>query len=154
PSAGVSEFIFSDGSTLSAAQITTEAQIGSAENTALYAYGGSNTLILNGFATLAQDFGGGADVIQYSTLDGDLTVDLWSGLGSEQSVLQFGNGISADELTFSTDGSGDVIVNIGTTGKQINLDGMYGNNASGVAEFIFADGTTLSATQIDALIQT
>ena len=154
PSAGVSEFIFSDGSTLSAVQITADAQIGSAENTALYADGGFNTLILNGSATLAQDFGGGTDIIQYGALDGDLTVDLWDGSGPEQSILQFGSGISASEMSFSTDGNGNIIVNVGSSGKQIILDGMYGDSASGVAGFAFADGTTLSAMQIDALVLT
>jgi plastocyanin len=153
PYAGVSEFVFADGSTLSAAQIIAETQIGSAQNTSLYANFGVNTLIPNGYADLVQDYGGGTDTVLYGTLDGDLTIDLRSYGTPESSVLQFESGITASELSFSADGNGDIIVSIGTTGDQIVLDGMYGNASAGVSEFAFADGSTLTASQIDALAQ-
>ena len=155
PSSGVSEFVFSDGTTLSAAQITADAQMGSAQNTTLYADGGVNTLVPNGYANLVQDFNGGTDTVLYGTLGGNLTIDLqdYSGM-PEASVLQFESGISASELSFTTDGSNNVIVTVGTTGNEIFLDGMYGNTAAGVSEFTFADGSTLTASQIDVLAQT
>jgi plastocyanin len=156
PFAGVSEFVFADGSTLSAAQITADAQIGSAQNTTLYADGGTNTLVPNGYATSVQDFGGGKDTILYGTLDGNLNIDEQNYSGPEESVLQFGTGISEGQVSVARGANGSLVLTIESTGKRITLDGMAieENPAAGqyqgygVAAVIFADGTTLSARQL------
>ena len=143
----------STGTMLTAAQLIADAETGAPLNTTLYAGAGNTTFQTGGYAQSVNG-NGGADTILYTPTEGNLQINEYDPDGPEQSVLQFGSGISATDLSIATDGYGDVIVQLGTTGDEIGLTNMLSGTQYGVGSFAFADGTTLSAAQIEAGLAT
>ena len=139
----------SSGTTRTAAQLIADAETGTPVNTTLFAGAGDTTFQSGGYAQVING-NGGADTILYTPAAGDLQINEFDPNGPQQSVLQFGSGVSASDLSIFTDGYGDVIVQLGTTGDEIGLTGMLSGTQYGVGSFVFADGTTLSAAQIEA----
>jgi autotransporter passenger strand-loop-strand repeat protein len=145
---GVSEIEFNDGTTLSYQQIINLGLVGAPDNTMLYGTGGADTFDSEGYARFEQG-NGGADTFLYDAGWGALEINengYWGGPSS--GVLQFGPGITAADLTITSNSAGDIIITDGTPGDQITLDGMASNNDQGAAFLDFADGTTLSWQQV------
>jgi plastocyanin len=151
---GVGSLVFdSTGATLTAAQLVTDAETGTQDNSTLYAGSGNTTFQTDGYASVING-NGGADTILYTPAAGNLQINEYNPYGAEQSVLQFASGVSAADLSIYTDGYGDVVVQVGTTGAEIGLTDMLSGTQYGVGSFVFADGTTLSAAQIEAGLAT
>ena len=69
------------------------------------------------------------------------------GLGSESAILRFGAGISAAGIVLMRNGN-EVVVQHGA--DQITISG-YGGSTGTSIDFVFEDGTTLSAQQLEVL---
>ena len=153
---GISMVTFADGTTLTAQQLFSMADLGSATNQTLYApTTGAATFNLAGHAHAVVGHEQG-DVINYAAGDGNLNISEYIGYGSLQATLAFGAGITASEITVSADSLDNMYLLVGTTGGTITLDNQLNNyyNTSGISELTFADGTTLSAQQLVLLADT
>jgi len=145
---GVAEVEFADGSVLTAQQLLTMAHT-------ITGTTGADTLTGPAGADTFDGKGGddveigtsGADTFIYNQGYGNLEINEYQYWG-QSSVLELGEGISASSLSVGEDSHGDIILTDGTTGDQIQLDGMLSSSAYGVGEIEFADGTTLSRQQI------
>ncbi len=121
--------------------------------------------------TAAQDIldgGAGADTLQ--GLGGDDTYVFGRGYGNDiinddganstasRDRVSFAAGITQASLTFKREGSNLVVTIIDTGEKLTIVDQFYANAVIGgglwdrIETFVFANGTTLSATAIDALV--
>lgn len=69
------------------------------------------------------------------------------GLSSERAIIRFGNGITAADVSLTRDGS-DLVIQHGQ--DQIDIHG-YGGDAGTSIEFVFEDGSTLTAQQLETL---
>jgi len=101
--------------------------------------GGAGNDILNG--------GAGNDTYVFNVGDGiDMIND--TSVAGEGNTLQFGQGISSDDLTLDV---GSLLIRIGTTGDAIHLTSFDPLNALGprtIETFRFADGTVLTYEQL------
>ena len=90
--------------------------------------------------------GGGSNqnTVNYAVGDGAATVNLNGGVGA----INLGAGITADELSYNADATGDLTVAIGNTGDSILINGDLYNGWNGVASHIqslsLADGSSVS----------
>jgi len=112
---------------------------------ALFGGAGNDTLAGNeGGDTL--DGGEGADVYVFNIGDGiDHILDTG---GFDTDGVSFGQGITPDMITL---GLGSLLVNVGTNGDAIHLDGFDpgdARNSNNIEFFQFADGTTLTYQQL------
>lgn len=157
---GVGEVAFADGAVLSGQQLIDLATTGSPTKTKLYGTAYAETFDSRGYATYEQG-GGGSDTFIYNTGYGNLEIsdynDGW--WNSSASVLQFGTGIGAAQITITLDSSGDLYMTDGVTGDQVKLDGELDNSwnnvpSYGVASVEFADGTSLNRQQLILLATT
>ena len=69
-------------------------------------------------------------------------------------VLQLGTGITATQLTITSDSSGNIYLADGTAGDRIKLDGELSGFYQGVQSVQFADGSMLARQQIATLATT
>lgn len=152
--AGVAEVLFSDGSTLTRAQLL-QKQITDAQT--ITGTTGPDNLTGTSAANLIDGKGGndtatgngGSDTFVFNEGYGQLSI-YESYTSGQQPVLRLGAGITAASLTVTTDGNEtDLTLTDGISGDQIYLPNMlYNKGASGVQQVQFADGTTLSAAQL------
>ncbi|MGB8840350.1 MAG: calcium-binding protein, partial [Aliidongia sp.] len=153
--AAVPQVTFSDGTVLNYTQLLAQADIGSVINTNLIGDAGANFFDSKGFATFEQG-GGGGDTFLYNQGYGDLAIDEQDNSSSPQNTLAFGAGITASSLSVSADASGALILTLDTN-DQITLLGALDSangTANGVQKVTFADGSSLSYTQLLALADT
>ncbi|WP_206243587.1 beta strand repeat-containing protein [Novosphingobium terrae] len=97
-----------------------------------------------GYANSVSDSGSNVDTILYNRGYGTLTIGELSNNGNN--TLEFGAGISFQDLSFSLDGSGGIIISLGS-GDQVDIVNAVGlvqplNGGYGVANLLFADGST------------
>ena len=134
---GVQSVHFPDGSSLTEMQMITLADTASINNQTLYGSGA----------------GGYGDVFLYIPGTGSATINETDYTSGRIDILQFGAGVTAAQITASTDGSGTVFIGDGVAGdsikltQQLNSSGVYGVN-----ELKFSDGSSLSRAQIGSLI--
>jgi hypothetical protein len=151
---GVASVQFADGSSLSAQQLFALSDIGTAANTQLYGTSGADLFDSKGFATYEQG-AGGADTFVYNSGYGNLEIFEDAGAGNvSNAVVQFGAGITASDIQASIDFGGDLTLTDGVTGDQIRIDSMANGSEFGVSAVEFADGTSLSAAQLETLADT
>ena len=110
----------------------------------------------SGTASLAVG-GGGDDTYVYNQGYGALTVDNTDGANNgNEGTVQFGQGITAASLTFSTAGTGsaDLAVAVpGTTAGSVTVAAALASNGYGrIKQFAFADGSSLSFAAIKAAL--
>jgi YD repeat-containing protein len=147
---GVGLIQFADGSTLDRQQVTNLVATGSSGNRRLYGSTGADTFDSHGQAYYA-DGNGGADTFIYNAGYGALEIDQISGGAS--SVLKLGAGLTAANLTFSSDSSRSLIIT-GAAGDRILVDDYFYGAAYGVGLIQFADGSTLDRQQLTNLVAT
>jgi len=156
---GVQQVQFADGFVLAAAQLVVFELNGATQgsDTIAGSYRGSAMLDGRGGDDVAIG-NSGSDVFLFNQGYGNLRIEENpDGSGNNSSVLQLGPGISPETLNVSvaSDGTSLVIAD-GTPGDRISIDGMLDSVAgyglsSGVASVRFADGTTLSRQQLEAM---
>jgi len=149
---GIQQVQFADGTTWSRSQLINAATTGTPADDTLY--GSSRGDVFDGKGGNDREIGnGGGDTFLFNTGYGSLEVSEFDYNPSNVNVLKLGPGISAASTIVTADNAGNVIVQDGTSGDRIQLDGMisvYGtlSPSSGVQQVQFADGTTWSAQQL------
>ncbi|NYE30611.1 Ca2+-binding RTX toxin-like protein [Rhodanobacter sp. K2T2] len=145
---GVAEVTLADGTTLTRNQlIQMELSSGTAGNDTLY--GGGEADLIDGKGGNDSVVGnGGNDTFVFDSGYGRLEIDE-TYLSGQQPVLQLGVGITASTLHVTSDGV-SLILTDGIGGDQIVLDNELLDFAYryGVSALQFADGTTLTASQL------
>jgi len=91
---------------------------------------------------------GGGDVFIFNKGYGELTIDERDFSLYGNNVIRFGEGIMAQDITFSSHESGDLQINIGTDGDVIYVSAMLSEYFHGIQGIEFSDGTTLSKKEI------
>ncbi|MHB8283516.1 MAG: calcium-binding protein [Caulobacteraceae bacterium] len=154
---GVSAVQFADGTSITKAQLQKDAVTGGPGNTSLYGTANADLFDSRGYATYAQG-DGGADTFIYNAGYGQLEINEDVGWGSATNAeLTFGAGLTASDLTVSSDANDDLILSDGVAGDTITLDEMVNyagqpDTEYGVSNVIFADGTELTAQQLTAML--
>jgi hypothetical protein len=161
---GVAQIQFADGTTIDRQQIVSLLTTGTtaADTLALPAsVPSANSAIFDGKGAPAgsQDYEqgvSGKDTFVFNAGYGQLEINENAGFNTNASVLQFGAGITAAELTATSTAQGNLILSDGTAGDSVQIDGVasrvqYYTSEYGVASAHFADGTTLTIQQLRAL---
>ena len=156
----VERFIFADGSALSAADVQDRllAAQQTSGNDQIYAFDTAD--VLNGGA--GNDFmrgGLGDDTYRFGRGDGvDVISETDATYGDADDILSFKAGVEMDDLSWTRDGLNLIIKIIGTS-DQITVRNQFWSLDSGsvlgtgrIERFQFADGSELSAPQVDALV--
>ena len=120
-------------------------------NIRLYGTAGADT-----FDTVGANYeqgNGGADVFVYRVGRGALEINADANAATTTSVLQMGPGITASQISVTSDSSGNLYLTDGVSGDQVKLDnqlnnGYFGANEYGVATVNFADGTVWTRQQL------
>lgn len=145
----IETFRFSNGSTLDAAGIVDILKAGTAGDDALI--GGDGADILNGGAGADFQQGGRGDDVYVFGLgsDADRVQELQ---GAD--TIQFGAGVAASDLLFARSGwySENLVIQIAGTEDRLTIEGYFGDENRRIETFVFADGTTLSHSALEALI--
>jgi len=150
---GVVAVNFADGTSLTRQQLVDLATTGTAANTSLYGTVGNNVFDSKGLAYYAQGRQG-TDTFIFKSGYGPLEINVDNLLsGPSTSVIQMGPGITASQISVTSDTSGNMYLTDGVLGDQIKLDGQlnYGSwdpNEFGIATINFADGTSLTRQQL------
>jgi Ca2+-binding RTX toxin-like protein len=152
---GIQQILFADGTTLSRADIQSDAWYGAGTgDVTVTAQNGGGTMVAGpGNDTLvAGDMGnnGTSTTFVYDKANGNLDIQahLWSWLSFSNTLLL--RDLNADEVTLSRSGS-DLKVTINATGKVITVDAEFNStNHDGIQQIQFADGTTLSRSDIQS----
>lgn len=156
----VERFIFADGSALSAADVQDRllAAQQTSGNDQIYAFDTAD--VLNGGA--GNDFmrgGLGNDTYRFGRGDGvDVISETDATYGDADDILSFKAGVEMDDLSWTRDGLNLIIKIIGTS-DQITIRNQFWSLDSSsvlgtgrIERFQFADGSELSAPQVDALV--
>ena len=148
---GVARLQLADGTSLTATQLFQMEMTGTTGDDTLYCLPGA--YLVDGKGGNDVEYGeGGNDTFIYNAGYGDLEINNGSITG-QQAVLQLGVGITASALRVTSDGMGGLILADGISGDKITLDNELYQN-SGVQLVAFADGTTLTAAQLDKMEMT
>ena len=94
--------------------------------------------------------GEGADTYRFGIGSGmDTVVDNASGYDSGNDRILFGTGIASDDVTFAKAGN-DLLVTLNDSGDTLRISGQYAN-LTRIETFAFANGTTMSADDVELL---
>ncbi len=162
---GITQIKFSDGTSLSRAEMlvsisgtdgndtlygSSQADTinGLAGNDTIYADDGDDTII-GGEGNDVLEGGYGDDTYVFNLGDGQDTINDSKGTNS----LQFGDGITASNLLFTSTNGQDLIVRLvdaqgKPTGDTITIEKIFSNSAYGIAQIKFSDGTSLSRAEV------
>jgi Ca2+-binding RTX toxin-like protein len=147
---GVALVQFADGTSLTAAQLiqlSKEIQ-GTTGNDTLTGTSGAD--LIDGKGGHDSVIGnGGSDTFVYNSGYGDLEINEVYTSG-QQPVLQLGAGITASTLQVAMIGANAVLTD-GVSGDQITLDNQATSSNDGVALIQFADGTSWTSAQLNAM---
>ncbi len=149
PGDGVSVVYFSDGTSLTAAQLVLMATTGTAGADSLYGGAGGESYSPETFDGKGggdyEQGGGGSDTFVFNPGYGGL--EIYEN-GSGGAVLRLGGTLTAANLVARGDGRGDLILTDGIAGDKITIDAMMANANMGVSEVDFANGSILSKAQL------
>lgn len=147
---GVRQVQFADGTSLSDQQLVALATTGTTGGDTLYGNTAGNLFDGKGGGDVEVGDGGN-DTFVFDKGYGALEISEEDFSGSAMNVLQFGSGISENDITVRASDSGNLIVTDGVAGDVITVD--YGNYLwpYGIQGIEFADGTSLTTSQIMAL---
>ena len=139
---------------------------GVTEHAVLYAGVGSTNIQINGGDTgLAPPLD---DTVVFNAFDGHLELGVTDHSNTRSDTLLFGAGIEASDVTVRLNASGNLILSVGSTGDQVQVDAMFTGAVafhgsvwdvgtyydSGVTRIQFADGTMWTRDQIHAMALT
>jgi Ca2+-binding RTX toxin-like protein len=152
---GVQKVVFDDGTVWTYADLLAALTTATATRTVLAGDASANSFDPLGLATMING-GGGGDTIQFNSGYGNLTIDERELDFSKTNTLVFGAGIDPANLTVHGTATGDLVLSVGL-GDQVILKNMLGTTAygtPGVQKVTFADGTTITATDLFAMVRT
>ena len=161
---GVQSVQFADGTVLAAAQLIQLENTGTTGANNLYGTSGAEVFDGKG-GNDYENGGGGGDTFIYNAGYGSLEIDETDYSSNPNNVLKLGVGITASQLTVTTDNSGNLYIADGIAGDQIKIDSMLvqsitpelnagsgvGSNSSyihGVQAVQFADGSIWTNDQL------
>lgn len=111
--------------------------------------GDGDDLLIGGAGNDTLLGGAGNDTYVFNSGDGvDTVVD-----GDENGVLQFGQGIAQSDLTFAKEANGDLKISILGGSDGVVLQNWYNDTSSRVSSIAFADGSTLSESDIESQVR-
>lgn len=145
---GVQQIVFADGNTWTRAQVIQAELAGTSGSETIYGTSGAD--LIDGKGGNDIDIGnGGNDTFVFNAGYGDLEISEFDISGTKKNVLQMGAGISESSLSAraTSDGTGLILAD-GVSGDQVTIDDMLFSANNGVQEVVFADGTSLSASQL------
>src|SRR5207237_391875 len=137
-------------------QIAANAAIVGTPGAAANAYDTSNR------SNLTYDLGPGADYTVSTSHDDPLTVEWGAGDANQRFTIESNNytndakailiGLNAGDVTLKIGGAGfgDLLIVNRATGKTLTIANQYGHTWHGVKSLHFANGTTLSNSQLAA----
>jgi Ca2+-binding RTX toxin-like protein len=158
---GLRQLQFSDGTITDLTQPLTFTWLGSNNNYFLTGsnYGANVFEITAGSGTVifgnSSSGGNGTNIVKYNRGTGRLDVTLNGGTGT----LQMGSGLTASDVSFQSNSSGDLIVNInGDATDTVIIHNDYatvnGTLTSGIGQIQFGDGSSVSALSFDFIAPT
>jgi hypothetical protein len=158
---GIRQLQFSDGSSIDLVQPLTFTWLGTSNNYFLTGsnYGSNVFEITAGSGNVtfgnSNSGGSGTNVVKYNQGTGRLDIGLNGGTGT----LQMGSGLTAADVSFQSNSSGDLIVNInGDATDTVIIHGDYatvnGTLTSGISQIQFGDGSSISALSLDFVAPT
>jgi Ca2+-binding RTX toxin-like protein len=147
---GVEQVSFADGTTWSQEQLLNHLTTnGTAGNDVLV--GGEYPAIFDGKGGNDYEQGGGyGDTFIFNAGYGHLEIDEPDS-SSVPNVLELGPGITESSIHVSVDSNQDVILNVGNTGDQIQIDEMAFLSGGCGVEAAFSDGTVWTQSQLIAM---
>ena len=153
---GVSELLFSDGTTRTYQQIINLVTTGTSSGETLYGGGGAETFDGGGGNDL-QIGGGGDDTFIYRPGYGHLEINESASGSATGAILQLlassgGSGTIPSQVTITSNAAGTIFLTDRTSGDQVQIDGMAnlqsGVASFGVSEIHFTNGTVWYQQQI------
>jgi len=142
---GVATVQLADGTTLTRSQLIQMETIGTTGNDTLQ--GTSAAELIDGKGGNDSVVGGGGnDTFVFNTGYGQLVINE-THTSTQAPVLQLGAGITTSTLEVTKSGS-NLVLTDGVAGDQITLINMSSSSTSGVATVKFADGTSLTRSQL------
>ena len=147
----VENFLFSDGTAYTIAQVEAMAvaNAGTSGSDTIYGTNGPDAIDGKGGNDVVHA-GGGGDTILFNQGYGHLEIDETE-TGGTANTLALGAGIVASDVQVTTDSAGDLTLVLGTSGDQVKLDGMLADATRGVQTIHFADGTVWGLSDVLAL---
>ncbi|MBV9634482.1 MAG: tandem-95 repeat protein, partial [Methylobacteriaceae bacterium] len=123
--------------------------VGTAGNDTLYGTTGADIFDGKGGSDYEQG-NGGSDTFIFKAGYGQLRINERDADPNSNSVLELGVGISPSQVSVTTDGNGNLFLNIGSNGDRVQLDAMLSDPNQGVRAVHFADGTVWTRQQVIA----
>ncbi|MBV9701212.1 MAG: cadherin-like domain-containing protein, partial [Methylobacteriaceae bacterium] len=150
---GVQSVQFADGTLWTRQQMIAMEMTGSSGNDVLYGTTGADVIDGKGGNDYEQG-NGGNDTFIFNAGYGQLRINEQDWNPAAHNVLQLGAGIAPGSVAASSDGNGNLILNIGSNGDRIEIDGMLANAVYGIQAIDFADGTVWTRAQVFNLAAT
>lgn len=140
----VDKLTFTDGSSIDVSSVATlpvagDMIQGSANSESLYGTGNSDTMI-GGAGNDYLHGSIGNDVYRYSLGDGSDFIYDYAG---ENNAIQFGAGVTYDELTFNKSGARDLRIDL-TDGNFLIISEQLSSSGTRIADLVFDDGSVVS----------
>ena len=145
---GVATVKLADGTTLTRAQLIQMEMTGTTGNDTITGTSGADLIDGKGGSDSVTG-AGGSDTFVFNSGYGHLTINETYTSG-QAPVLQLGTGIAAAALKVTKSGN-NLVLTDGVTGDQITLTNMSSSSTSGVATVKFANGTSLTRSQLIAM---
>ena len=115
--------------------------------------GNGDDILIGGKGNDTLSGGPGSDTYFFAIGDGqDTIVDNGNGPSNETNRLVFGAGITPGDVSFVDPNGKDLVALIGAGSDRVTIQDMLDNPADEIEQFVFANGTTLSAS--DAIAAT
>ncbi|MBV9218021.1 MAG: hypothetical protein JOY94_01270, partial [Methylobacteriaceae bacterium] len=150
---GVQSVQFADGTVWTRQQMIAMEMTGSWGNDVVHGTTGADVIDGKGGNDYEQG-NGGNDTFIFNAGYGQLRINEQDWNPAAHNVLQLGAGIAPGSVAASSDGNGNLILNIGSNGDRIEIDGMLSNAVYGVQALDFADGTVWTRAQVFKLATT
>lgn len=145
----IDQFVFADGTTYDASQVTVMTHTGTTGNDVMYGSTGAETLDGKGGQDVIHG-NGGSDTFIYAAGYGQLEIDEQNTDPTAASVLSL-SGITSSQVTVTRDVLGNITLTDGASGDSVLLDNMASSTSGtryGVQSISFADGVTWSAADV------
>jgi len=146
---GVSAVRFADGTVWSLQDLYISSIATSTDDDLVFGTTGADTI--DGLGASSYDYvqgEGGGDTFIYKSGYGELDISEYDTSSGADNILQFGAGITPEEVSIVQTSWDAIQLNIGSSGDVIYLYNMQSDSAAGVQHITFADGTVWSGDDL------
>lgn len=149
----VERFSFADGTVKTLAEIRAQMLVGTESNNRLEGFANSADRLIGGAGTDELIGGTGNDTYVFGHGDGqDSVLETGTGTANAADRIEFGTGVTRDQVTFETVGADLVIRLAPGNDSLVILGGADATAATTVEQFAFADGTILTMADVQTLM--